>query len=109
MPASGALPSEKTLEQLRPLRLRYLAPREIANLHGFPAAFDFPPTVGRKKQMELLGNSLSVQVVAELLQYLLAPQSQTEEDAHDRPARHLGLETAIPAVETNDRAGMCAA
>lgn len=70
-----ALPADdKSLEALRPLRPRFFAPREVANLHGFPAAFGFPPSVGRKKQYELLGNSLSVQVVAHLLRYLLGEE-----------------------------------
>jgi len=68
-----ALPDheDKCLEVLRPLKPRFFAPREVANLHGFPAEFAFPKEVSRKKQYELLGNSLSVQVVAELLRYLL--------------------------------------
>ena len=62
---------EKTLAVLAPLRPRYLAPAEVARLHGFPPSLAFPPEVGRKKQYELLGNSLSVDVVAALLTYLL--------------------------------------
>lgn len=52
--------------------LRYFTPREIANLHGFPRGdeFGFPPGVSLRKQYNLLGNSLSVDVVAELLRYL---------------------------------------
>jgi tRNA (cytosine38-C5)-methyltransferase len=72
MPMSGSFPQEKTLDELRPLRLRFFAAREVANLHGFPPEFAFPATVGQKKQMELLGNSLSVQVLETLLRYLLA-------------------------------------
>lgn len=68
LPAEG---DDKTLEVLRPLRPRFFTPREIANVHGFPQSFAFPPSVGRKKQYELLGNSLSVDVVAALLRYLL--------------------------------------
>ena len=45
----------------------------MANLHGFPPHFGFPPEVSTRKQYELLGNSLSVQVVATLLRYLLLP------------------------------------
>ena len=50
---------------------RYFAPREVARLHGFPDAMAFPPSVGKKKQYELLGNSLSVPVVTSLLKHLL--------------------------------------
>ena len=63
----------KDLAALRPLRLRFFAPSEIARLHGFGAGeLAFPPEVGRKKQFELLGNSLSVTVVTHLLRLLLA-------------------------------------
>ena len=74
--ASGAVAAlvlqDKSLEALRPLRPRFFAPREIARLHGFPETFAFPRDgPGRKKQFELLGNSLSVQVVATLLRHML--------------------------------------
>ena len=62
----------KTPEKLTPLRPRFFSPREIANLHGFPAAFAFPDTISRKKRYELLGNSLSVQVLGRLLGFLFA-------------------------------------
>ena len=99
--AGGGAPppreGEKSLETLRPLRPRlrtargvalvargssrlspanrprFFLPREVANLHGFPPHFGFPPEVSTRKQYELLGNSLSVQVVATLLRYLLLP------------------------------------
>ena len=76
----AALPDheDKCLEVLRPLKPRFFAPREVANLHGFPAEFAFPKEVSRKKQYELLGNSLSVQVVAELLRYLLGGGARTK-------------------------------
>ena len=73
LPAGAAPPAVKDLAALRPLRLRFFAPAEIARLHGFGAGeLAFPPEVGRKKQFELLGNSLSVTVVAHLLRFLLA-------------------------------------
>ena len=69
------LPREdKSLDTLQPLRPRFFVPMEIARIHGFPESFAFPPAVGRKKQYELLGNSLSIQVVAALLRYLLHEQ-----------------------------------
>jgi tRNA (cytosine38-C5)-methyltransferase len=52
--------------------LRYLTPLEVARLHGFPASFSFPEHVTRAQQWQLLGNSLSVDVVACLLTHLLA-------------------------------------
>ncbi|KAL1526486.1 hypothetical protein AB1Y20_015196 [Prymnesium parvum] len=82
---SPSLPEDncKSLEELAPLRVRFMAPREIAAIHGFPSDFDFPPSVGKKKQYELLGNSLSVQVVSELLAWLaseLVPPTQQLND-----------------------------
>ncbi|KAJ2766866.1 hypothetical protein IWQ56_003549 [Coemansia nantahalensis] len=50
---------------------RYFTPREVANLMGFPAAFSFPGGTSTKQQYRLLGNSLSVSVVAVLVDYLL--------------------------------------
>ena len=70
--AGDAVPAVKDLEALRPLRLRFFAPAEIARLHGFGAnELAFPPETSRKKQYELLGNSLSVTVVTHLLRYLV--------------------------------------
>ena len=65
-------PLDKSLEALRPLRPRFFAPREIARIHGFPEEFEFPSTLSMKKRYELLGNSLSIQVVAALLRFLLS-------------------------------------
>ncbi|QDZ17848.1 DNA (cytosine-5)-methyltransferase [Chloropicon primus] len=52
------------------LVLRYFTPREVANLHSFPSDFSFPEGITRKQRYSLLGNSLSVAVVAHLLEYL---------------------------------------
>ncbi len=51
-------------------KLRYFSPKEIANLLGFPAEFKFPSNVSIKKQYSLVGNSLHVLTVAELLKLL---------------------------------------
>lgn len=64
---------EALLQWLQQLHLRYFTPREVANLHSFPGNFSFPPHVTIKQQYALLGNSLSVAVVADLLTYLLTP------------------------------------
>lgn len=63
---------EAMLGWLGSLQLRYFTPREVANLHSFPASFDFPQGVTRKQQYALLGNSLSVAVVSHLLTYLMS-------------------------------------
>lgn len=52
------------------LKLRYFTPREVANLHGFPNDFCLPSSLSLKQQYRLLGNSLNVLVVSELLNCL---------------------------------------
>ncbi|KAI7880401.1 TRNA aspartic acid methyltransferase 1 [Lichtheimia hyalospora FSU 10163] len=59
------------LELLRPLRLRYFTPREVANLMGFPSTFTFPETSTLKQKYRTLGNSINVRLVAELMKYLV--------------------------------------
>ncbi|XP_072268880.1 tRNA (cytosine(38)-C(5))-methyltransferase [Pyxicephalus adspersus] len=65
------LPDEEKLAKLSTMKLRYFTPREIANLHGFPAKFGFPEKITIKQQYRLLGNSLNVHVVARLITLLL--------------------------------------
>ncbi|XP_073129533.1 tRNA (cytosine(38)-C(5))-methyltransferase 2 [Henckelia pumila] len=60
---------------LQDLSLRYFTPREVANLHSFPEEFKFPPHVSLRQCYALLGNSLSVGVVAPLLRYLFTDDS----------------------------------
>jgi site-specific DNA-cytosine methylase len=55
---------------LEPLQLRYLSPREIANLLGFPQEYLWPATMTRAQQFALLGNSLSPKVVGLVLRYM---------------------------------------
>ncbi|XVF88153.1 hypothetical protein PTKIN_Ptkin19aG0027300 [Pterospermum kingtungense] len=52
--------------------LRYFTPREVANLHSFPEDFQFPKHISLRQRYAMLGNSLSVAVVAPLLRYLFA-------------------------------------
>ena len=63
-------------------RLRYFTPAELLRLHGFPEAFSFGPIAGvdddsdgagltPRQCWKLIGNSVSVVVVAELLRALL--------------------------------------
>ncbi len=48
-------------------RLRWFSPEEIGALLGFPRRLRFPDTVGRKKRWRLVGSSLSVVAVREVL------------------------------------------
>ncbi|XP_022105921.1 tRNA (cytosine-5-)-methyltransferase-like isoform X2 [Acanthaster planci] len=68
--------TEEYLEQLRRLRIRYFTSREIANLHHFPADFDFPVELTRRQRYRCLGNSLNVHVVSVLLRYMVTECAQ---------------------------------
>lgn len=61
-----------TIQSLKELGLRYFTPREVANLHSFPEDFRFPEHISIRQQYALLGNSLSVAVVAPLFRYLFS-------------------------------------
>lgn len=58
------------LQLLRQLQLRYFTPREIEQLMGFSRALVYPEYMTNRQKYKLLGNSLNVQVVAELLKLL---------------------------------------
>ncbi|KAK7331727.1 hypothetical protein VNO80_28465 [Phaseolus coccineus] len=63
-------PMKRDKNSLKEQCLRYFTPREVANLHSFPEEFEFPEHISLKQRYALLGNSLSIAVVAPLLQYL---------------------------------------
>ncbi|CAK8530313.1 unnamed protein product [Lathyrus sativus] len=63
-------PMKRDKTSLKEQRLRYFTPREVANLHSFPEDFKFPEHISLKQRYALLGNSLSISVVAPLLHYL---------------------------------------
>lgn len=62
--------SEEYIESLKSLRLRYFTPREVANLMCFPDSFSFPSSVTNKQKYRVLGNSINVLVVGELMKIL---------------------------------------
>lgn len=61
-------------ESLLALRLRYFSATEIARIHGFPDTIFEGTKVTTKQAYALLGNSLNVTLVSELLVYLLSWQ-----------------------------------
>ncbi len=61
------------------IRLRFFSPRELTRLFGFPESFRFPPAVARKKQYEMVGNSLSVVVAGRLLHFLLSGGGESDQ------------------------------
>lgn len=60
---------ETYVEELKKLNLRYFAPIEVAHLMSFPNNFSFPNISNKQKYM-LLGNSINVKVVSELIKLL---------------------------------------
>ncbi|KAJ1792983.1 hypothetical protein LPJ59_004770 [Coemansia sp. RSA 2399] len=66
-------------ERLLDLGLRFFSPKEVALLHHFPLApqkdqpyvLAFPAEITQRQRLQLLGNSLNVHVVAELIRHVL--------------------------------------
>lgn len=64
-------PEHEKLQLLKELQLRYFTPREIERLMGFSSvAIKYPDYMTNRQKYKLLGNSLNVQVVAELIKIL---------------------------------------
>lgn len=61
---------EKRLILLQSLKLRYFTPREVARLMSFPETFDFPAETTNRQKYRLLGNSINVSVVSELIKLM---------------------------------------
>ena len=64
--------SDKGVQSLQSLKLRYFSPREVANLMCFPPSFTFPPGLTLKQRYKVIGNSVNVHVVSVLLRYLFS-------------------------------------
>ena len=65
-----------SLERFRHLdpgndEVRFLSPRELLRLHGFPEEFDFPSHITPRQASALIGNSVTVPLLARLLDLLL--------------------------------------
>lgn len=58
------------LELKRSLKLRFFTPREISRLMSFPEEFKFPDSITTKQRCQLLGNSINVAVVGQLIRLL---------------------------------------
>ena len=64
--------SDKCVQSLQSLKLRYFSPREVANLMCFSPSFTFPPGLTLKQRYKVIGNSVNVHVVSVLLRYLFS-------------------------------------
>lgn len=64
--------NESDIELVKSLGLRYFTPREVCRLMCFPERFNFPEDVSDKQRYMLLGNSINVKVVSELIKVLIS-------------------------------------
>lgn len=62
--------SEQYLNCLRKLEFRFFTPREVCRLMSFPESFDFPVGISKRQKYMLLGNSVNITVVAQLIKIL---------------------------------------
>lgn len=60
----------KELQYLKSLNLRFFTPLEVSKLMSFPSYFQFPSDITDKQKYMLLGNSINVKVVSELIKVL---------------------------------------
>lgn len=61
---------EKRLDLLHSMKLRYFTPREVARLMSFPETFSFPEHTTNRQKYRLLGNSINVSIVGELIKLM---------------------------------------
>lgn len=64
------LSEDVKLQLLKSLSLRFFTPREVCRLMCFPDRFIFPEYVGNRKKYMVLGNSINIKVVSELIKLL---------------------------------------
>ncbi|KAG0296283.1 tRNA (cytosine-5-)-methyltransferase [Linnemannia gamsii] len=79
----------RALNLLRTLGLRYFTENEVARLMGFPIVegkFSFPTTTTLKQRYRVLGNSINVKVVGELVKYLLTSKPGSDEKVEEAKA-----------------------
>lgn len=68
---SNLQPSSQEYQELvRSLKLRFFTPKEICRFMCFPEHFNFPGNVSNRQKYMLLGNSVNVKVVSELIKLL---------------------------------------
>ncbi|EGC34300.1 hypothetical protein DICPUDRAFT_153508 [Dictyostelium purpureum] len=63
---------ETNPKSLIPMKLRYFTPKEITRLHGFPEEFKFSPQLKTIQCYRLIGNSLNVKIISELVKLLVS-------------------------------------
>lgn len=59
--------SDKQVQLLSDLKLRFFSPKEVRRLMCFPEDFDFPKHITDRQKYRLLGNSINVHVISRLI------------------------------------------
>ncbi|XP_049874292.1 tRNA (cytosine(38)-C(5))-methyltransferase [Pectinophora gossypiella] len=62
--------SDKFVNCVRDLKLRFFTPKEVLSLMCFPKHYNFPENTSLRQCYRLLGNSVNVKVITELLKIL---------------------------------------
>lgn len=62
--------ASKSMIELYSNQLRRFAPEELLGLFGFPPGFEFPSSAGLEHRYRLVGNSINIFVVSELMKEL---------------------------------------
>lgn len=62
--------SDEYVATIKKLKLRFFTPTEVLSLMSFPQSYTFPDCVTLKQCYRLLGNSVNVKVICELLKIL---------------------------------------
>lgn len=62
--------SNEFVDCLRDLKLRFFTPKEVLSLMCFPTYYNFPQNTSNKQCYRLLGNSVNVTIICELLKLL---------------------------------------
>ncbi|XP_072947463.1 tRNA (cytosine(38)-C(5))-methyltransferase [Epargyreus clarus] len=62
--------SEEFVKTVKELKLRFFTPTEVLALMAFPKYYNFPENITTKQCYRLLGNSVNVKVISELLRIL---------------------------------------
>lgn len=67
--------SDKQMQILSDLKLRFFSPREVCRLMCFPEDFNFPKHITDRQKYRLLGNSINIHVVSRLI-FLLCTENE---------------------------------
>ncbi|EGG17539.1 DNA (cytosine-5-)-methyltransferase [Cavenderia fasciculata] len=93
-------PDASDPNSLLPLRLRYFTPKEITRLHGFPEEFKFHPSLTSQQCFRLIGNSLNVKIVSELIKYLYNHFENQEEEQEEEKKDNSDISTTSTTSTT---------